>query len=89
MWMFPGRTRQEGFLAQKWAWLTYFLLNAGLIVRVITEPMLTYSDAAVWNILIVISAVIQLLAVIFYIIELWPRVQSKKQLREKRKKARR
>ncbi|HYW35954.1 MAG TPA: hypothetical protein VE868_11140 [Balneolaceae bacterium] len=21
MWMFPGRTREEGFVAQKWAWI--------------------------------------------------------------------
>jgi small-conductance mechanosensitive channel len=89
MWMFPGRTREEGFTAQKKAWLTYYFLNIGLILRVITEPMLTYSSLRIWHILIVFSAVLQLLAIITYVFELWPRIQSKKKLREKRKKKRR
>jgi hypothetical protein len=88
MWMFPGRTREEGFAAQKKAWLTYYFLNIGLILRVITEPMLTYSTLEIWPILIIISAIIQLLAIIIYAFELWPRIQSKQQLREKRKRKR-
>jgi hypothetical protein len=88
MWMFPGRTREEGFAAQKKAWLTYYFLNIGLILRVITEPMLTYSALKIWRPLIVFSAIIQLFAIVIYVFELWPRIMSKKKLREKRKKRR-
>ncbi len=85
MWMFPGRNREEGFLAQKCAWLTYLLLNLGLVLRVIAEPVVSYSTASVWSILIVLSAVMQIAAAVAYCIEVWPRVQSKEQRRKKRK----
>jgi hypothetical protein len=88
MWMFPGRIRKEGFAPQPKAWLTYYFLNVGLVLRVISEPMLSYSSLGIWHILIVISAIIQLLSVIIYVLELWPRIQSKQNLREKRKQRR-
>lgn len=88
MWMFPGRTREEGFVAQKWAWMTYFLINTGLVLRVVAEPMLTYSSLGIWNVLVAVSALLQLSAAITYTIELWPRIQSKKQRRKNRKKKR-
>lgn len=89
MWMFPGRTREEGFRAQIWGWLTYIALNGGLVLRIIAEPVSYLSDAVVWKILITISAITQVAAAVFYIIELWPRIQSKEQRRKQRKKQRR
>lgn len=86
MWMFPGRNREEGFIAQKWGWLTYLLLNLGLVFRVIAEPMIHRSAVIFWEILILLSAILQLAAAVTYSIELWPRVQSKKQRRRNRKK---
>lgn len=88
MWIFPGRTREIGFVPQKWAWLTYILLNLGLALRVIAEPFVNYSPLYIWNVLIVVSAVSQVAAAITYTIELWPRIQSKKQRRKNRKKKR-
>jgi len=41
-----------------------------------------------WSVLIVISAISQVAAAVFYIIELWPRIQSKEQRRRQRKKKR-
>ncbi len=88
MWMFPGRTKEEGFWPQKWGWLTFILLNMGLICRMIAEPASYTSSAALWTILIVTSAVGQLAAAVTYTIELWPRIQSKEQRRKERKKKR-
>ena len=89
MWMFPGRTREEGFKAQLWGWLTYIFLNVGLLVRVIAEPATYYvADGSIWMVLIVISAVSQVVAALTYIIELWPRIQSKEQRRRQRHKKR-
>jgi hypothetical protein len=89
MWMFPGRNREEGFKAQLWPWVTYGLLNLGLVLRIVTEPFVSHSTMLIWDILVVVSAVSQLLAVIAYTIELWPRIQSKEQRRKNRKKKRR
>jgi hypothetical protein len=86
MWMFPGRTREEGFKPQLWGWLTYIFINTGLLFRIIAEPMLNYSSLEVWNSFILVSAVLQVAGAITYITEMWPRIQSKKQRRKNRKK---
>lgn len=87
-WMFPGRTKEEGFKAQKLPWLTYLCLNSGLILRFISSPIVEFYDQIAWQVLLAISAVLLLAAVIFYVMELWPRILSKQQQR-KRRKARR
>ena len=88
IWMFPGRNREEGFTAQLWGWLTFLFLNAGLILRIIAEPMAGTDSEGIWNVLLVCSAVFQVIAVGCYIVEMWPRILSKKQQREKRKRQR-
>ena len=88
MWMFPGRTKEEGFKAQIWGWLTYIFLNVGLVFRLVAEPMLSYSDLAIWNVLVLCSALLQVSGGVTYLIEMWPRIMSKKQRRRKRKKKR-
>ncbi len=85
MWMFPGRVKEESFQNQKWGWLTFGFLNVGLGLRLIAEPFVNTSDAELWNILLVISALFQFIAVAAYVIEIWPRVMSKRQRRKKRK----
>jgi len=84
IWMFPGRNRKEGLKAQKWGWLTFIFLNGGLLLRVISEPAVTISTSEIWRIVLTGSALLQLLAAITYLIEMWPRIISKKQQRKKR-----
>ncbi|MDZ7716818.1 MAG: hypothetical protein U5J95_11455 [Balneolaceae bacterium] len=88
IWMFPGRNRDEGFKAQKWGWLTFFFLNTGLLLRIVSEPLSGVGTSEIWKILLVVSAILQLLAGVSYIIEMWPRIMSKKQQRKKRKRKR-
>lgn len=88
IWMFPGRNREEGFKAQLWGWLTFIFLNTGLVLRIGSEPLAGAGAAGIWNVLLVFSAVFQVIAVAAYIIEMWPRIMSKKQQREKRKRQR-
>lgn len=88
LWMFPGRVREEGFRAQLTGWITYMLLNLGVVLRIIAEPMLSYSDRPIWQWLIIGSTVLQIGAASAYVIEMWPRIQSKKQRRKNRKKRR-
>jgi len=88
IWMFPGRNRGEGFKAQKWGWFTFIFLNVGLGLRVISEPLVVSTSAGIWNILLVGSALLQLTSGVTYLIEMWPRIMSKKQQRKKRKRQR-
>ena len=85
LWMFPGRVKEESFKNQKWGWLTYVFLNVGLVTRFIAEPMITISNHYLWKLILTFSAVLQFMAVVFYVIEIWPRVLSKKQRREKKR----
>jgi heme/copper-type cytochrome/quinol oxidase subunit 1 len=88
VWMFPGRLKEESFKNQRWSWLAYALLNTGLILRIISEPVIVTSGSSIWEILITVSAVTQFLAVVCYVIEIWPRVLSpkKRRLQKKAKK---
>lgn len=88
IWMFPGRNREEGFKAQKWGWLTFLFLNAGLVLRIISEPLVSTSASEIWKLLLVGSALLQFVAGVTYLIEMWPRIMSKKQQRKKRKRQR-
>lgn len=78
IWMFPGRNREEGFKAQKWGWLIFLFLNAGLALRIISEPLVSISPSEIWKVLLVVSAFLQLAAGLTYLIEMWPRIMSKK-----------
>ncbi|MDZ7682765.1 MAG: hypothetical protein U5J63_13890 [Fodinibius sp.] len=88
IWMFPGRNREEGFANQRWSWLTFIFLNTGLVLRLVAEPVISYSEAEIWRLLLVGSAVLQVAGGASYVIEMWPRIMSKKQQRKKRKKKR-
>ena len=76
-WMFPkwSRTRPRGF---DWlALATYWLLNLGLLLRVVAEPALTVSSWQGWAWLVVAAAVLQWLAGIAFVANTWPRVKEK------------
>lgn len=88
LWMFPGRPREEGFKAHKKGWLMFFALNSGLVLRIIGEPMLTYSEALLWQIVVVLSAILQLMAGLIYFAEMWPRLLSRKEILKRRKQKR-
>lgn len=78
LWMFPGRKREETFSNQRWAWVAYVFLNSGLAFRIIAEPLLQLSASTIWKLLLIISAMLQFIAVVAYIIEIWPRAKGKK-----------
>lgn len=88
VWMFPGRTREEGLRAQSKPWFAFLALNAGLMLRVGAEPFATgRADAAV-AVVLGLSALLQLAGAGAYLLEIWPRVQSKEKRRRQRRKER-
>lgn len=88
MWMFPGRKKEESFQNQKFSWIAYAGLNIGLALRVIAEPLIYIYPLSFWDAMLILSAGIQFVAIVSYVIEIWPRVMSKKQRRKKRRKER-
>jgi hypothetical protein len=75
-WMFPKFSREEPRGHDWLTWTIYLLLNAGLLLRVIAEPARTVSDGAAWGWLLALSALLQWLAGMAFVANLWPRVKG-------------
>lgn len=76
-WMFPIITRKNPRGNEKLAWSSYFLLNAGLLLRVIVEPLVTVQPQAGFGWFLAVSALLQWLAVVFFAVLTWPRIKEK------------
>lgn len=76
-WMFPIITREEPRGNERLGWTSYLLLNGGLLLRVIGEPLsgMRPGGAAGW--LLMLSALLQWLAVVLFVFLAWPRVKER------------
>ncbi len=76
-WLFPivSRARPRG--DERIGWASYALLNAGLLLRVLGEPLTgLYPDSGVgW--LLAVSALLQWLAAVLFVVLAWPRVKER------------
>ena len=82
-WMMPrpGQLRQDRAEAS-----TFFLLNGGLLVRLVIEPLSVYTHSAVFHPILVASAIAQLLAILVFVWAMSRRVLTSDMLRELRRK---
>jgi len=76
-WMFPGRKAQEGTYWETIGWGIWVLLNVGLLLRFLAEPLLILDPQAIWKWLLVLSAIFQWLGGMGYVLLIWNRVQGK------------
>ena len=74
-WMFPGRVREPGATERVTLWSTYVLLNGGLLLRAVAEPLLSRGGA--WPAVLTGSAICQLVAVVLFVGHLWPRLRAR------------
>lgn len=72
-WMFPRLpfTRVEAMASDALAWASYFLLNSGLILRVVFEPLQSHGFARA---LLVLSGITQFLGILMFVFAIWKRV---------------
>jgi hypothetical protein len=75
IWMFPKISKENPRGDARFGWLVYGLLNIGLLLRLIFEPLLTLDPAQPFGWALVASGVCQLLAGWGIVILLWPRVK--------------
>ena len=76
-WMFPKFTKEQPRGYDGLAWATYWLLNIGLILRVLAEPMQAVNPQPWWGWLVVAAAVLQWLGGMAFVANTWPRVKEK------------
>jgi peptidoglycan biosynthesis protein MviN/MurJ (putative lipid II flippase) len=76
-WMFPivSKARPRG--SERLGWATYVLLNVGLILRVLSEPLNAVNPRGAWGWGLVVSAVLQWLAAVCFVVNAWPRVKER------------
>lgn len=79
IWMFPRKRRDRKKTETFAAAASFWSLNAGLIIRFLSEPFLPFfTENPLMIITISVSILLQIGGILFYIAEIWPRVQSKK-----------
>ena len=76
-WMFPIITRARPRGNEQIGWTSYILLNGGLLLRVIGEPLTSTNPEAGFGWLLAVSAWLQWLAALLFVVLAWPRVKEK------------
>ena len=78
-WMFPKYTLERPRGSEGFGLASYVLLNAGLTLRLVSEPLteVVATPASFWATLLVISAGLQWLGGMTFVINTWARVKEK------------
>lgn len=76
-WMFPKFSVEKPRGSETLGWWTYALLNGGLLLRTIAEPMQTNQPTSISGWLLVLSAILQFLAGLTFVINSWGCVKEK------------
>ncbi|ABY35174.1 MAG TPA: hypothetical protein DEF43_16180 [Chloroflexus aurantiacus] len=77
LWMFPVYTKEQPRGPEWLGWTIFACLNLGLLLRLIFEPLQGLAPSIVGGWMLVLSALLQWLAGVGFIINIWPRVRGK------------
>lgn len=76
-WLFPRTDRSRPAPPAALGWAGYVMLNAGLLLRIATEPATMLDPSATIRMLLPVSALLQLAAACCFALLLWPRVRER------------
>jgi cbb3-type cytochrome oxidase subunit 1 len=76
-WMFPKYSKEKPHGSEALWLATLWLLNIGLLLRVIGEPLHTLRPEALWGWLLAISALLQWSAGLGFALNTWGRVKER------------
>lgn len=76
-WMFPKYSVEKPRRSERLGWWTYGLLNSGLLLRAIGEPVQSLQPNEIAGWVLVLSAAMQLAAGLTFSINSWTRVKEK------------
>jgi hypothetical protein len=76
-WMFPRYTREQPRGSETLALATFILLNAGLVLRAIGEPVNSLWPGPFWGGVVALSALLQWVAGMTFVLNTWTRVKER------------
>jgi heme/copper-type cytochrome/quinol oxidase subunit 1 len=76
-WMFPKQSLERPRGNERLAWATFWLLNAGLILRAVAEQFQTLNPSSVFGWLLAFSALAQWAAGLIFASNTWGRVKER------------
>lgn len=76
-WMLPKFSRQQPHRSETLAWTVFWLLNLGLGLRGLAEPNASQAPGGFWGWMLVLSALLQWLAGLGFVVNTWGRVKGR------------
>lgn len=76
-WMFPVLNRETPRGSQWLSWAAYVLLNAGLLLRIVAEPVLSVEHTTFWGALLAVSSVLQWFGGAAFVANTWGRIKER------------
>ena len=77
IWMLPKFTQAQPRGSDRISWVGYILLNLGLLLRAAVEPLNALKPGQLWGWGLVLSALLQWLAGLLFVVNAWRRVKEK------------
>ncbi len=77
LWMFPKFSAAQPRGNERLGWATFWLLNVGLLLRVVSEPLVVLQPGTAAGLVVALSAILQWLAGMGFVINTWPRVRER------------
>ncbi|RJP51604.1 MAG: hypothetical protein C4557_07680 [Anaerolineaceae bacterium] len=76
-WMFPKYSVEQPRGSETLGWWTYVLLNIGLLLRAIAEPIQSTESNPFSGWMLVFSAILQFVAGLLFVVNTWARVKER------------
>lgn len=77
IWMFPAFSKEQPRGPEWLGWGIFVTLNAGLFLRVVFEPLQGLSPSTLGGWLLVTAAILQWLAGVGFVVNVWTRIRGK------------
>ena len=76
-WMFPKFSRDKPRGSETLGWIVFWLLNLGLVLRLVAEPAQALNPNPVWGWALALSSVMLWIAGMVFVINTWARVKER------------